>query len=1647
MTVAEEVLEGELLPREERPRVAPEETIYVYACPHPLRFERVEHMVAGRHTLQELLELVQPDPYLRAFAHISIDDRLVEPDLWRYVTPKVGHIVTIRVIPAGGDDNKILRSVLLLGVSALGFAVVSGAFAFGAAIEAGTGLTAGGFLTAGSLSATIASTAIGIVGRLLVNALVPPPTPKLESFGGSARVGGNAFFLQGTRNAPQPFGVIPKILGKHRMVPPLGALTFTEVQGDDQFLNVLLVWGYGPLRVTDIRIGDTPVGNFEGVTIQTLDGSTANQQLSQFPRTILEEPLSVVLYEDTTAQATGAWSSIRTTQDEIDAFSVDFTFPQGLFILRRSGGRLAVTLTVEVEYRIAGSGAGFTRQSFNVTAQRADVVRRGFRIDPGAKDRYEVRTRVLVIQFDFNSERTLIARTVWTVLRSIINEDPITFDQPIAKSAIRIKATDQLNGIPDRINGLVSSIVPDWNGSAWIERETQNPASLYREVLQGPGNARPKLDSEIDLAALQDWHEANTAEGFKFNMIVDFQSSVREILSDIASAGRASPSRPDGRWSIVVDDKRTVPVQHFSPRNSWNFVGKKDFALVPHAFRVEFNNEEKDYVRDERFVFDDGFSASNATRIERLELPGITSPDLVWRHGRFHIAQARLRPETFNFFADVENLVATRGDLIRFTHDVPLFGITAGRIKAVNDNGTDVTDIDVDEAATMEAGKSYSVRIRTAANASVLKDVDTVVGENTNLVFSTPFTIGSEGIAAGDLFLFGEKGTESVELKILSIEPGRDGTARIVCQEAAPGIQDADTGPIPGFDSKITRPFTADSVITTRPKILSVISDENALFRTTAGDLVPQVIISLVPVPIDRALITGLQAQWRIANTGDNFRTIPTLPPDATTVTIDGVTTGDVIEFRLRYLGDTPDAPGAVGAWTALRTETVIGKGTPPPNVINARVDGNTLAWTLPSFPLDLDGFLVRSRFGTRVNWSDGQPAHEGVLTESVFDIRQLPAGLQTIMIKAVDTEGNESVSPGVVKINLGDPVLDNILFTEDHEALGWPGTITGGSVVGTDIEADSTTLFWSQASTGTDFKIQRGQTTLPQNQSSITLTAGTDYEKPSTPSSAFIRLTNTLNTSGGEAGDVTAGAEETVLVQAGDITKSVTFTRKVSTGGELVLAWEIIEYVGPDDGPNEFVVRSTQVIPLSAATTQNDGEAVPDIDNDADVVVWLTGQQLASGSDLSSMLMTTEWIAGSDVPRVQRVDAAVDAAGSVAVIEFVGKNWKIQYVPHTFTGPGTETETITVVGSVTRAFLHTNLRTASNSENAVSMLIWLSADDEISYQLEPLAGNDSHTGVAWVIENTQTIGTPMRVQQLNGAQVGSADTGSAQLIDVSITPLIAPLVETSIGSITGVSSGTGSETARILVNARLIDLDTVELRRVDHFQTLNWRFEVVQWPQATVGAEALFWDGDPTALFWVADFTELFYDVELLVDRALTFPVRLTLTATVQGSPFELLFRTQGSGLFWPDLDATIFWDHFATDEFVGRFWPTDVQQFRAWPGFISVPAPQVFDMRVRCAPGTIQGVIDKLTFNLDVPDVIERFDDIVLTAGGTALTITKTFREIKNVSVTLQDDGGDAESVKIIDKKLDPGPTIRAFDSGGTGTSALIDAIVQGF
>lgn len=970
------------------------ETLHVVAMPNPFNTDRIVKDVDPGQTLREILADLQPVPDLQ-HARILIGDKTIPEGEWETYRPAAGQSVVIRVIPAGSTEQAsgVSKFGGMLGI----FIVVAGIMlSLGGLVGPGLGLI--------GIGIGVATAGFGCY--TVLNLLAPGGSTSTEE--------DRIYSVRGSSNQALPWGLVPVVLGKHLVTPPFAALPYTEIcgsavadagSGADQYLRQLFAFGYVPMTVEDIKIGDTAIASFDEVEDELLD---AGEEGTLYPSQVTETSISLLLEYNA--------AELQTTEDDADEVSVDLTFQSGLFEVSDGGAYTTVTVGIKLEYSVHDAGSWTTWATLSIKGKVAKTLRYSYRKVLPSRAQYDIRiTRTAT---DGDPDDGVYDDVYWTAIRTITNEDPVAADvrTSVVRYAMRVKATDQFSGAVDQLNAVCTSQVPVYDGTGsgaaeWASvAESQNPAALMLYMLRGDPNPRPVPDARIDWPAFEAWYTWCVTTGHTCNAVLTAAAPLKTVLQQIAGTGRASLSIRDGKYSVVYDHEQTTPVQLFTPRNSWGFESTKNFVDRPHALRVQFISEEAGWQSDEVIVYDDGYSAVNATEFQTVEMWGVTDADQAWKDGRYQLAAIKLRPEVMSFHADLESLVCQRGDLIRLQHDVPMVGICSGRIAALTIVGGYVTKITGDEVHSMVGGSSYVLRIRKASGTIVEVPVNTAAGESKTLTLTTPIAVASAP-AVGDLYAFGLYGEETLELLIVGIEMGRDLDARLSCIEYNAAVYTADSGEIPAYNPHVTLP--SDYIEAPTAPVMQVRSDGTVLLRSGA-DYVTQMYVSLAPGGSNPQLTDHYQLQYRETST-DSSETWATIRVEASSphASITNVIDGTSYDVRARAVSPR----GANSAWTAI-VHVVEGKTAPPSDVtgVDAVLSANSgvvVTWTAVA---DLDVARYEVRVGA--SWAAGTPVYVGDSTQFVAGF--LAAATYTYWVKAIDTTGHQSTTAGSDSITIG---------------------------------------------------------------------------------------------------------------------------------------------------------------------------------------------------------------------------------------------------------------------------------------------------------------------------------------------------------------------------------------------------------------------------------------------------------------------------------------------------------------------------------------------------------------------------------------------------------------------------------------------------
>jgi len=971
----------------------------------PLVLDRVEIMAPVGKTLAELVAMAYGDtidPILRSHGSARIGQHEVPSHLWHLVKPKAGVTVDFILVPQG-NIGRILIGIAIVVAVAFAAPYLAGALLplTAAAVAAGTASAA----AAATLAATTALITAGLAfaGNLLLNALIPISAPSL-----STRQPSTTYSIGGGRNSASPWGAIPVMLGRHRFAPLYAARSYTEASGNDQWLRQLFVFGYGPIRIEDIRIGNTLLADYDDVQMELREGLPGDAPITLYPGQVLEQSLSIEMPE-------GDPFVVQRTDPDCDEISIDWTYPQGLVKFSSKGKPKVTSSVIEVEYREVGAIDWIHFGTFDIEEKKQDPFRIG-KVWSVTRGQYDVRLRCTNDDSETQSQ-------IWTALRTIRHEVPFTFAKPLALLALRIKAQGQLNGIIDNLTAICTSRCKDWNGSAWVDDvETSNPASLYRYTLQHPANALPRMDSQIDLVTLQDWHGACLAKGLEFNMVRDAQSSVLETLTDIATVGRANPARPNGKWSVIQDRAQAVAADHFTDRNSWDFQVERTYREIPDAWRCRFVDREFDWGQDERIIYREGVTPELATNFETIEFRGVTDAGKVWTEGQRRFRELQARADTYSFSTAWESLRVNRGDLTLVQSNVTRWGIAAGRVKAV-----DGAVILLDDFAEMDGVASYVIRFRRPDGSTLVRDVESLAGRFTTLTL----TGAGASPSVGDLWMFGLVNFETHRLVVKAIEPTEDHLAKVTAvDEAMPYIEEADDIDVPVWVPRTPYP---DDTVPAVPQIIAVSSGNSQQVVADDGSVYSPVTVGVAagqggPVPT-----ASFQIQHRYQGT-TQWQT-ENLVGGVNSVALQGYVFEDLIEIRARALS----RDGIASAWTSPPFEHVVQVRTVPPPTIDSftyvQLASKTRQyhWVVSDPeadgpPPDLLGYRIRYKLGIGAGhaWADLTPLHTGTLSSSPLEttIPQV-AGTYTFGIVSVNSTLIEG-TPLLVVIDLPGGVAPN---------------------------------------------------------------------------------------------------------------------------------------------------------------------------------------------------------------------------------------------------------------------------------------------------------------------------------------------------------------------------------------------------------------------------------------------------------------------------------------------------------------------------------------------------------------------------------------------------------------------------------------------
>jgi hypothetical protein len=685
--------------------------------------------------------------------------------------------------------------------------------------------------------------------------------------------------LRGAKNQTGLDKTIPFIFGKHLLTPYYCGSPYTTIDpadgtdGENQYFTALFMIGFSPLRVSDIKIGESLLASNSGnVTNGYIpvdessifydeDPSSANShhveiEIRQnsgsviYPAKVVQEDLGIQLFN---VSDTGQKNTpIRFSALNPKKVEIEITI-NGLQGYNDDGDLQDRSVLLLAQWRPLGSTSGWTNfpAFVNATSYSSGVstITRHKNKQMRFISTYEfsyaqamsIEKGLIEVKLSRENPQGNDGRTVddvyWTALRTycydktaskasgtLVSQIPVIAKvrEKTTRLAIRMKAGDALQGTIGQINMLVSSVARKWNGTTWSSLATateasSNPASMCLLAMQN--NMLDSLkytDDEIDLEEFGKLYEFCETKGYSCNGVVLTSMRLEDIIDRILYTCRTQLIIKDGRYSPFIDNEREYPVTVLNQQNTISATNTKSFDVLPDGLKISFINEKDGYQTNTLYVMYDGKSMDDPdATIKEIDIPFVTNPVHIWKLGRYILACMKLRPETWSRTVSLEGYAINVGSMVSVQDDTISVGLNAGGFikEPIVENG-EIIGVITDASFEMLMGYSYGLKIVHAKNGLSSRvrtlEVITEQGYTNVLHFAHPIPVIDETKPiAGDLVAFGHLQQETVDALVIGKTPTDSNTFELTLVPYDDAINTADTGEIPEYDSKVTAPLPA----------------------------------------------------------------------------------------------------------------------------------------------------------------------------------------------------------------------------------------------------------------------------------------------------------------------------------------------------------------------------------------------------------------------------------------------------------------------------------------------------------------------------------------------------------------------------------------------------------------------------------------------------------------------------------------------------------------------------------------------------------------------------------------------------------------------------------------------------------------------
>jgi len=652
-------------------------------------------------------------------------------------------------------------------------------------------------LKAISITGVIAYAISGVVAAGVLVGLYMISRPRTPKQGGGGDDVSNTYGWDGVSTSSDPENPIPIVYGKQRLGGNIIDY-YVETTNNIDYMYLLLALGEGEFQsiagattdsdnVSLSSIGDkillenNPITNYKDVNIYTRMGSDEQAVIAGFGNihnyySLGNEYRLVIEGKDDAVHTT--WRNYTTYNSDVEELVLHFSCPSGLYKVDDEGDIKGQEITVVIKYRMVEPVLDSKWKSVSISYKQKIMSTFRFqkKISNLTAGKYEISVgKTAGVQKTTNSVETYLSAV------DEVKYNTLTYPN-VALLGIKAKASDQLSGTFPLVSVLCEGRkVKIWNGSTDSVEYSQNPIWCVRDFVENDrfgcgGFVVPYNEDTLNLLL----DEANYCDEligdsgeqvprFTMNFVCDVAYKALDMIAQMTSSFRAFAFWSSGRIMVKVE-RQGLPVQMFAMGNiikgtfSESFISRRERY---NCIELEFNNEDIDYKRDIiSLINEDDLMENRPLYKKTIFMPAITR-EIQARAVAAWILKVCQLVRNITFKAGIDAICCQPMDIILFAHDVPVWGVSSGRVERAFSN-----KIVLRNQVVLESGITYYIKVKLSNDQIIDKRITTPAGAYVAGSVITVESVWGDDMLPNDydVYSIGQQNIEAKPFRILELK-------------------------------------------------------------------------------------------------------------------------------------------------------------------------------------------------------------------------------------------------------------------------------------------------------------------------------------------------------------------------------------------------------------------------------------------------------------------------------------------------------------------------------------------------------------------------------------------------------------------------------------------------------------------------------------------------------------------------------------------------------------------------------------------------------------------------------------------------------------------------------------------------------------